>query len=517
MARSKKQAKRKNGGTSSTTPRKKSQTRKAATTQPLPPSSTFSDLPLDVTMRITSFLLDSTYSNIPSHSKSIMMMASLACSCKMLRSAVELHLQPYAKSITSQRWDRLPRPFVKLVCADALRMKIDGVTKKAAMALMVPESVLGRLRYSEKRFSRRCTAHVYSVRTLLSYLSSVYPTVEAYEIALETKHQASNNARLKRAENKRIRAVRQEEIQAIMKEFHVGEAYKRDENLANLVKKYVANGSKKNLTKIKEDAREAGLHSARKAEVDALMFASGVEARTVKHADKEEYANTGDESILESIKTTIQKEKDRLGRLDDNRKAFHQTLLELTGGEEWILQVPDYVWTRNAMIHEFLDHGTGDVMEACLEIVSVLRPKQKDVDSENVSASVHKSVTELRREDLVVELQEHGLELRNDSSFCKAFMQGTTEACVQEVVATMKLSSHLFRWGHRCWSNNASALESVMRKRYYSGECNDWYSAFESVKSMVDHSYDGDDSDNDYYSDDDYYSGNYYRNRRSRW
>ena len=74
----------------------------------------------------------------------------------------------------------------------------------------------------------------------------------------------------------------------------------------------------------------------------------------------------------------IQEEKDRLGRLDDNHnQQFNQKLLELTDGEEWILQVPDYVWTRNAMIHEFLEHGTGDVMETCSAIVSVLRSKQK--------------------------------------------------------------------------------------------------------------------------------------------
>lgn len=404
---------------------------------------------------------------------------------------------------------------MKLVCADALRMKINGVTKKSAMALLVPESVLcgGRLRYAAIRLSSRCTAHVYSVPTVLSYLSSVYSTVEAYETALLTKHQASNSARLKREENKRIRASREAEIKAIMKEFHVGEEqYNHDENLTTLAKRYVTNGSKKNLTKIKEDARDAGLQNTRKAEVDELMFANGVDARTVKLAEKEEYSKTGDESLLVSIKTTIQEEKDRLGRLDANREAFHQTLLELSDDEEWILQVPDYVWTRNSMIHEFLEHGTGDVTEACSTIVSVLRAMQDDGDTKNPSSAVGEYVTELRREDLVDELQEHGLELRSDSSFCEAFIQGTTKACVQEVVATMALSSHLFRWGHRCWSNNASHLESVMRKRYCSGECDDWYAAFESVKSLVDHSYDHDDDDDD---DDDYYdSDNDYHSRR---
>ena len=108
-----------------------------------------------------------------------------------------------------------------------------------------------------------------------------------------------------------------------MKEFHVGvEEYKCDENLMSLAKKYVARGTKKNLPTIKEYARVAGLPNARKVEVKELLRINGVDARVVKHTEKEEYAKTGDNNLLESIKMTIQEEKDRLGRLDDNRKAF---------------------------------------------------------------------------------------------------------------------------------------------------------------------------------------------------
>jgi hypothetical protein len=438
------------------------------------------------------------------------MMSALSISCKLLRSSVELHLQPYAQSITLQRWDRLPRPFVKLVFADALRMKIDGITKKMAMAMMIPESALRNLHYTERHFSRRCTAHVYTVPTIFSHLSSIYPAVTDYETALENKYQASNNARLKREENKRLRTEREAEIQDILKECHVSTMeYKRDTNLMDLAKRYVAHGSKKNRIKFTEDARVMGMKNARKAEVDELMKVNGVSARTIAHAEKEEYATTGDGDILERITMSIQEEKERLGRREDYRKMFHQTLLKLTGNEEWILQVPVYVWTRDAIIQEYLEYGTGEddaVEDACSAIVSVLRAVKEEGEEkakEGGSKAIHKYAAKLRREDLVAELHQHNLTLRSDSTFCQHFIAGTTNACVQQVVATMALSSHLFTWGHRCWSNNSYELESVMKKRYDSGECGSWYDAFESVKPLVDHSYYDDDDDDD--GDDRYY------------
>lgn len=493
MPRSKTTKRKNSGGASSTSNKKSRRKSDGASSTSLSPSATFMDLPVDITTRITSYM-------------SITMMAalSLSCTCKSLRAAVEHHLETYAKSITKQRWNRLPRPLVTLAYDDASRMNINGVTKKTAMALMIPDAVLRKLRYTSKRLSRRCTAHVYKVSTIVSHLSSVYPTVEEFETALKTKNQKSSSARSKREENKRTRAGRQAEIQAIMKEHNMEMEYQRDADLMSLVKKYVANGAKKNLAKIKEEVIALGLQNARRAEVDELVKVSGVDCRTIKLAEKEEYAKTGDDGKLESIKETIQIEKDRLGRLEGYRKAFHKTLLELVGGEQWILQVPDYVWTRNAIIREFLDYGRGDVTEACTGIVSILRAKQeeKDGDTKTPSAIVMKKyVKVLRREDLVHELRQHGLSLRKDSNFCEQFIQGTTEASLQEVGATMALSAHLFQHGgHRCWSHNAAHLEGVMRKRYGTNECDSWYDAFESVKSLVDHSYRYD-SDDEYYSD----------------
>jgi hypothetical protein len=95
-----------------------------------------------------------------------------------------------------------------------------------------------------------------------------------------------------------------------MKEFHVSDTYKCNDNLTNLVKRYVTNGSKKNLTKIKQCAREDGLQNARKAEVEELIQENGVNTLAVKHVHKEEYAMMGDNNLL--------------------KDQFNQELLELT-------------------------------------------------------------------------------------------------------------------------------------------------------------------------------------------
>jgi hypothetical protein len=180
-------------------------------------SATLLDLPLEITTRITSYLLDSNYSKItPYYSKSIDIMSALSYSCKLLRSSLELHLQPYVQSITKQRWHRLPRPlvnphFVKMVSAYELRMKIfDGITEKMAKKLMIPRSALLGRPYTKHRarVPGKRSIPIYTVHTIFACLSSLYPTVEAYETALVKKYRAAKQlARLKEGEKKRRRVV----------------------------------------------------------------------------------------------------------------------------------------------------------------------------------------------------------------------------------------------------------------------------------------------------------------------
>ena len=63
---------------------------------------------------------------------------------------------------------------------------------------------------------------------------------------------------------------------------------------------------------------------------------------------------------------------------------------------------------------------------------------------------------EQRRARLRKALRKKGLSLRSDSSFCRAYINGTTNACVFKVVATMQITRELFRSGHIAWSNNVS-------------------------------------------------------------
>ena len=90
-----------------------------------------------------------------------------------------------------------------------------------------------------------------------------------------------------------------------------------------------------------------------------------------------------------------------------------------------------------------------------------------------MTAQLHRMAAEpkqKRRRSLLAALSKHGLALRPDSKFCAAFIGRSTLASCGEVVATMRLSRWLFRYGHVVWSNLHTKFEDhmcalVMRKR----------------------------------------------------
>jgi hypothetical protein len=90
--------------------------------------------------------------------------------------------------------------------------------------------------------------------------------------------------------------------------FAIAFSANRDLNLVNLSRKYVANGSKETLSTFTEDARVVGVQIARSAEVDELMKVNGVDAKTINHVEWVAYAKTGDNDIIDRIKTLIQEE-----------------------------------------------------------------------------------------------------------------------------------------------------------------------------------------------------------------
>eukprot|EP00948_MAST-09A_sp_MAST-9A-sp1_P003019 g3019.t1 len=87
---------------------------------------------------------------------------------------------------------------------------------------------------------------------------------------------------------------------------------------------------------------------------------------------------------------------------------------------------------------------------------------------------------EQRRTELTTHLRStYGLGIRNDSSFCKDYIEFETLCSLEEVAATVALSSYLFEFGgHIAWSNCAQSLESEMRQLVVSETCDSWESAF---------------------------------------
>mmetsp|Transcript_9673 Transcript_9673/g.11925 ORF Transcript_9673/g.11925 Transcript_9673/m.11925 type:complete len:402 (-) Transcript_9673:367-1572(-) len=103
---------------------------------------------------------------------------------------------------------------------------------------------------------------------------------------------------------------------------------------------------------------------------------------------------------------------------------------------------------------------------------------------EETLSNLYKLVTqssEQRRNDLRNALRSRGCSLRSDSSFCNSYISGTTIASLDEVVATMRITKHLFGISHIAWSNHASEMESEMRERAEEFSQRGWHSAADYV------------------------------------
>lgn len=109
----------------------------------------------------------------------------------------------------------------------------------------------------------------------------------------------------------------------------------------------------------------------------------------------------------------------------------------------------------------------------------------------------------IRRDLLRRELGRFNLELRSDSRFCNQFIEGETLATLEEVVATMRVTSFLFRrGGHRLWSINRFRLETHMRDLVGNGN-HHWYSACEEAMRLpLEWSDDEGDTDSELYDSD---------------
>ena len=106
-----------------------------------------------------------------------------------------------------------------------------------------------------------------------------------------------------------------------------------------------------------------------------------------------------------------------------------------------------------------------------------------------------------RRSNLAAALGRRGLSIRGDSSFCISYINCTTEASLDEVVNTMRITSYLFSLGHAYWSQNATRLENALATAAL--RSGSWFNAYDttiatSLITEPHNYYDSDDSDGYY-------------------
>ncbi|KAJ3077528.1 hypothetical protein HDU99_001132 [Rhizoclosmatium hyalinum] len=86
------------------------------------------------------------------------------------------------------------------------------------------------------------------------------------------------------------------------------------------------------------------------------------------------------------------------------------------------------------------------------------------------------------REVLEATLEEHGLELREDSVFCQEFLNHEICCDLEEVVAVMLVTNALFRYSHVAWSTLHDEVEDEL-KSLALDEGMDWIPAAEQLIS----------------------------------
>lgn len=170
--------------------------------------------------------------------------------------------------------------------------------------------------------------------------------------------------------------------------------------------------------------------------------------------------------IASKLKEKYDKNQARL-RLIKERQAQYR---------EWVneLRLSHHKYLDLDIVRRFIYDGVGTQDEIVLAV-----QQQFAADQERVKARMQ--LAPGRKEQLKAELAAHGLALRSDSQFCNQYIRGETTASLQEVVATMKLTSFLFGFGHRTWSRWHRVLEFSMRIKMQTEQFLNWYAACENV------------------------------------
>lgn len=503
----------------------------------------FSLLTEDVVASILSFTLQ--YSSVGRALAS--QHRTITTTCKMFeRAAHRLHVG-HIRSLTGGRWGRVPRVYTDVVLADVVRLGIRGVTKKTAQKLLLPASILETLTPSVVRLSRVCRAHVYPLGQVMEHLSSLFPTVEEFEAALDTRSASQEAQHAVRLYNVHLRRQRAQDIQGLLERLRVdGSFFIPDPRLTRL---YVTNGSAKNLRLLEEAAKESRIRQDRVEEVRRLqnqmqatsaqvpakvlqpyvetgdkglpwqkvvewiegsklrynrsvqissfLAEMGVPSGIVNDGLKIDFIDTGNQGVWTQIMTYVTAFLDaRLARQHRQQEVM-DLASEMADQKAWVRQVPMTYWRTHPAVVGYVDRGDPrDTWKDAVKMLFEAARRQQfttTTTQENnteaaaaATSSLLMYLRDVRRDDLAVELTKHRLRLRPDSKFCSQYIQGTTSASLQEVVATMKLTDYLFtNGGHRGWSQNHFRLENEMRQGMESGKYRSWYDAYDAAKNLA--------------------------------
>ena len=93
---------------------------------------------------------------------------------------------------------------------------------------------------------------------------------------------------------------------------------------------------------------------------------------------------------------------------------------------------------------------------------------------------IERGTAESRRLELEEELRAWGLIIRDDSTFCAAYLNGTTLRTAKEVAAVLSVASWLFKYGGDVYARVHGSAERKLRENAYKRGMS-WKASLENV------------------------------------